>query len=438
MSGVTSSPFRGGLVHVALAVAVLLLVGVGLRLATGVGGLEPQWDEPVMQPIVARIVDEGWSLETAVDYEDTKGPVFFWLYALPAGVVGADVGSLRVVSLVLFVLAGVPLGLIAVLCGLRPTQTAAAAGLYALLPYNAVLGQLFMSEPSFLLGSLLVLLTYAWATASPPNSRARRLGPVLFGVLVALLLHHRPHVAACAGAIVLVATARDGGRSWPWWTACVVAGLVRLPLLIRWGGLVTPEYQERMGFGLRLESLTYLLVALLPCTLLLLWPACARAAGRQRHVVVGAGAFVGLLLGLLAAPDLEATTHGRRVFMGMVATTLGPLGDSTAAAMLTVVLAALGGAALAATLGAAAGGGAHTRTRAGTVASSVAWVAAVTVLLGWAMYGLTRGHLFDRYLLPFVAYLPLLWVFRLPWPLRAAQAAGLLILFVKLASSWLT
>jgi len=433
---VTSSPFRGDLLHVAVAVVIMLIVGVVLRIGTGVAGLEPQWDEPVMQPIVERIVDEGWSLDTAVDYEDTKGPVFFWLYALPAELTGADVSSLRLVSVLLFVLAGVPLGLIAVLCRLHPGQTAGVAALYALLPYNAVLGQLFMSEPSFLLGSLLLLLTFAWATASSPNAPARRIGPLLFGVLVAMLLHHRPHVAACAGAIVLTATLRDGVRSWPWWTACIVAGLVRIPLLIRWGGLVTPAYQERMGFGLRFESLTYLLIALLPCTLLLLWPACVRvgvrAGGRRRYGAVGVGAAIGLLFGLVAAPDFEATTEGRRVFLGMVATTLGPLGDSFLATIAVIALATLGGAALAATLAAPRG------VRDASTRGAVARVAAGTVFLGWAMYGLTRGHLFDRYLLPFVAYLPFLWTLRLPWPLRIAQAVGLLILLVKLATSWLT
>ncbi|MCP3906048.1 MAG: hypothetical protein GY715_20695 [Planctomycetes bacterium] len=428
----TSSPFRGGLRHVVISVAILLVVGVVLRVGSGVASLEASFDEPGMQSIVERIVTEGWSVAAAVDYEDTKGPAFFWLYALPAEVTGADVGSLRLLSVAFFVLAGIPLGLIAVLCGLRPGQTAGAATLYALLPYNAVLGQLFMSEPSFLLGALLLLLVFAWSMAAEPGGAARRLGPVLFGALVAVLLHHRPHIVACAGAIVIVATVRDGARSWPWWTACIVAGLLRIPLFVRWGGVVSPDFQERAGLGLRMESLTYLLVALLPCTLLLLWGAVKREGGRARVVLVGVGAAVGLVLGLTALPDLDATAGGRLVFMGAVATTLGPLGDSTLACAAFVALSALGGACLAATLAAPGG------ERDGVVRGAVLRVAAGTAILGWSMYGLTRGAVYDRYLLPFVAYFPLLWTLRLPWPLRVVQGAGLLILLVKLTMSWLS
>ena len=38
----------------------------------------------------------------------------------------------------------------------------AVAGLYALLPHNAVLGQLVMSEPSFVFGALWLMWVFVW------------------------------------------------------------------------------------------------------------------------------------------------------------------------------------------------------------------------------------------------------------------------------------
>jgi len=71
-------------------------------------------------------------------------------------------------------------------------------------------------------------------------------------VLLAILLHNRIHAVAFAGAICLTAFGRDRLRSWPWWLACVLAGICRLPLWMRWGGLVSPEYQSMHGLGLGL------------------------------------------------------------------------------------------------------------------------------------------------------------------------------------------
>ncbi len=62
-------------------------------------------------------------------------------------------------------------------------------------------------------------------------------------------------------------------------------------------------------------------------------------------------------------------------------------------------------------------------------------LSAWTVLAGWLMYGLTRGVVFDRYMLPYVVLLPFLWVRLLPGWLLSIQGLGLLIIVIRLAMS---
>ena len=127
------------LAHVLTAMIVLFVAIVALRLSTSIADKGPAWDEGVMLPIVQSIVRDGWHTANTIDYQDTKGPVFFWTYALFAEAVGDDVDRLRLVSLGLFLLTGIPLGLLAARVGLGLTQTLGVSVLYALFPYQAVL-----------------------------------------------------------------------------------------------------------------------------------------------------------------------------------------------------------------------------------------------------------------------------------------------------------
>jgi hypothetical protein len=414
-----------------IAVAVLATLSLALRFGTRVSELEPVWDEPLMQPVVAAIVNQGWTAEHMLDYEDTKGPAFFWGYALVAEVLGPSVGVLRIITLAIFVACGVPLGVIAARCGLSAWRVAAVAALWALLPYAAVLGQLFMSEASFLLGALLLVATYLWGEAIP-SGRSRAVPVVVYLLLLSLLLHHRPHVVAYAAAIVLAASRRDGIESWPWWVASALAGLSRLPLYLRWDGLVSEAYQGRMGLGLRLDSMTYVAIALLPCTAAVLVLVLTERRYRGRILWVGAGLVVGLVLGIAAVPDLSLVVDdGRARYMGMVATVLRPVAHTAIFSAGLAGLAAVGGAGLAAIAIVAL------EKPPDRLPRLVVALACMLLLMGWILYGLTRGAVFDRYMLPFIALMPFVWILRLPPWLLAVQAVGLVGLMGRLAWTWL-
>lgn len=415
---------------VLIAVAITLVAGLTLRFGTNIAALGPIWDEPLMQRVVESIVTDGWTVQNTIDYEETKGPSFFWTYAALGELMGTSIDDLRLITLAMFILTGVPLGLIAARCGLSSRQIAGAAALYVLLPYNAVLGQMFMSEASFMLGSMFLLVTFVWGFGSDFRSQRRAAGPIVFGLLLSILLHHRIHAVAFAGAAMLVSFERDRWRSWPWWLACFAAGLTRLPLYLRWDGLVSPEYQHLLGIGLRLDSLTYLAISLLPCTVVLLWPALMDRSLRHCRWWIAAAAVLGLAFGVLAVPDLSLTAQdGKARYLGMVATALRPLQTGPVLLFAIAALSTIGFSALAAS--AAVAFSLPLTGSAGVVHRLAAW----SVLVGWGMYALTRGVVFDRYPLPFVALLPFVLSARTPQWLLVLQALGLLGVVIKLAMS---
>jgi hypothetical protein len=425
-----TAPRRQAWLSVLVAIAVAGAVAIALRAGTNVGEKPAIWDEDVMLPVVTAIVEGGWTAEHLLDYEDTKGPAFFWTYALAAEIVGADLAALRGLSIACFVLGAGAVGWLAARCGFRPALVTAVALLFALTPYLAVLGQLFMSEASFVLGALALALVVTSALGADDRARSRLLGPVAFGVLLAILLHHRPHAAAYAGAAILVALERRRGAAWPWLVAAAAAGLARLPFYIHWGGLVSPSYQAKVELGVRLESVTYLLVALLPATAVMPWPLLRESTLRRRWAWLAAGAAAGLLLGALAAPDLAGDTGGK--FRGLVASVLTRIGPAPLRAVLLALLAGLGGAALAALI--AVTTSAPLRDARTVAIRFAGWV----VLLGCALYAFTRGDVYDRYVAVFLPLLPLVYVDRLPRWLVALQAAMLAAFAGALALRWLT
>ena len=417
------------------AILLVLVVGLALRYTTNVRAKGPTFDEPYIHPPIAALIDEGWSVENAIEFEETKGPALIWTYALAGELVGSELNRLRLVSVAFFVLGSVPLLLIGRACGLAGPRLLVVAALYLLLPHNAVLGQLLMSEPLFVFGSLWLMWVFVWGFGASATSGRRVMGPVVFGAILAILLHNRVHCAAFGAAAVLVAWERDGRQSWPWWVACAAAGLARVPLWIYWGGLVSPQYQGMHGLGFSPASLTYLGAAVAPLTVMFLWPWWVGRSGRPRWLPWSGGAL-GLLLGVLAAPDLAESLQSidgeAQRYLGFVASG-GRLVTASAMWQMIViaVLAAVGLASLASLLAI----GFERRT---WNAEAVVWrLAAWTLVCGWAMYAVTRGFVFDRYLLPWAILLPVLWVRGLPRPLLALQGAGLLLVLGWLTWNWL-
>ena len=106
------------------------------------------------------------------------------------------------------------------------------------LPFEAVLAQLVMGESSYVLGVALMLAVVVWGSATrtddPPGRERRFLGPFLYALVLVVLLHSRIHVVPIAGGVCLALFCRDGFRSWPWWVASIIAGLLRIPLWVRW------------------------------------------------------------------------------------------------------------------------------------------------------------------------------------------------------------
>lgn len=421
-----------------MAVAIVLVAALGVRWSADLSTTTPIFDEQYIIVPINTIIEKGWSVQTAIDFEETKGPAMIWPYAAFGRLVGGDLPTLRMLSVIFFVLSILPLLMLARWAGCSPWQTVAVGVGYVLLPYQLVMGQLVMSEASFVFGAMWLALFFLWGFGRRPAESHRILGPVLFGLLLAVLLHNRIHIVAFAGAACAMATWRDGKASWPWWVASIGAGLLRVPLWVRWEGLVSPEYANLHGLGFRLESMTYLAAALAPLVAVFLvqwW------FGRRRFKwLVWIAGVAGILLTLLAMPDLTVpataevdlnSAHDR--FQGIAATTAlkvaGVLGGGSQA-----VLGLMAGAGLAGLAALAALAMDRDGDRAGgTIAAYAAWV----LLVGWALYAMTRGFVFDRFLLGWAVVLPVCWARLLHPRLLAVQLLALLVIAGRLGWIWL-
>ncbi|MFG0328636.1 MAG: hypothetical protein ACF8PN_01950 [Phycisphaerales bacterium] len=421
-----------------IAMSIAAAIAVLLRIAAGLGGLDPTWDEPLMQPIIERIVDGGWTVENTIDFDDTKGPAFFILYAAGAEIIGAETERLRLLSIVFFVASVGVLAFLVRVLGFDDRRTGLITALFLLLPYHLILSQLFMSEPSFILGGLALMATALWGFGLLGDREHPVAGPALCGLLLVVLLHHRVHAVVYAAAIALVALDHLRWRAWTWWLTLGIAGLLRLPLVLRWDGLVGPSYQDRYGLGLRLESLAYLAAALLPylgCLLVAVWLRSGTETRFARRCSL-AGLLVGIGLGVLSAVDgspfAQTPDPNAGRYLGMIATLIAVFGDRPALATgVAVALAGLGVASIGATVGLLRN---HPRPRDATMIAERLGVA--TALVGWALYALTRGDVFDRYLMPFAILIPLLWARVLPRWLIVIQTIALLTLSVVSIVRW--
>ena len=429
---------------VIVSLLVLLATALSMRYGTGIGDAGPRFDEQYITVPMFQLMEEGWSIQTAIDYEETKGPALIWPYAILGEWLGGDLNALRQVSCLFFVLSGIPLLLIALRCGVRRIELLLAIVGFILLPYELIFSQLVMGEGSFVFGALCLVLVVLWGVGgfggAVDGSRQRGhpvAGPILYGLLLVILLHSRVHAVAWAGAACLATWQLKGVRSWPWWVASIGAGLLRVPLWIRWGGLVSPEYQNLHGLGFRLESLTYLGAALLPLVGMFLIVFCWRYRFCRWWFLCPAGAVIGLVLALVAMPDLFipdtldlSLQHDR--YQGILATTVLQIGGGGTGSLVLLGLACVLGLA---SLGALAAMAFELPSSdgIGILARLQTWALA----LGCGLYMLTRGFVFDRFLLVWAVGMSVLWCRLLPRWLLGVQLLVLLVIAVRLASVWL-
>jgi len=234
-----------GLAWLAVAAA-----SFALHFGSNLRSIDTIRDEHRMKVPIDHILQRGWSVETMLDYQEVKGPAFYWTYAAAGELFGGSMNDMRFTTLLFFVAAAIPLLLIAGRCVRAGSSLPAISAFYLLIPYNLPQGQLLMSEISFILLALIGMWVFVWGFGASAEGEHRIAGPVFFAIVLSLALDHRPQAVAFAGAVALVSLERDGLRSWPWWLACVAAGVSRLPLWAYWGGLVT-RGSSASGCGLK-------------------------------------------------------------------------------------------------------------------------------------------------------------------------------------------
>jgi hypothetical protein len=208
----------------------------------------------------------------------------------------------------------------------------------------------------------------------------------------------------------------------------VIAGLLRIPLWSRWGGLVSPEYQSLHGLGFRLESLSYLAAALVPFVGVFAIEGWRVAKSK---IFMMTACIVGVLLVLFAMPDLNVPdvidySNSNERFQGIASTIASTL--SPQVGIQKIVLALLAGLGLAGLAGLW-----HCRDRVKVLGSITFW----SFTFGWLLYALTRGFVFDRFLLTWAFLLPIVWVRVLPTWLLAIQYSFLVFIAAWLTSTWL-
>lgn len=450
------------------ALAMVIVLTVGVRIGRDVATLRPRFDEPWIRAPIETIVRDGWSVRTAIDFEETKGPAMVWPYALFGQFVGGGLGDLRLATMVFFVVGTALLLAIARRAGVHGPGLLAVALLHCLVPQQLVLSQLVMSEAIFVATVLAMILVFLRGfERRDGGSGCSIAAPVLFGLLLSVALHNRVHAVAFAAACALVAVQRDRLRAWPWVAALLLAGLSRVPLMLRWEGLVSPKYREmhQLGGGsaslLQCSNATYLLAALLPWTAVFLWPAWRgeaagrgmspddRAAGRRWIVVA---AVMGLLLAWVAPPLLASrlpapsdwqvrAPDGLSRYLGPAAT-IARLGGASIAVQGAVlgVLAAIGSASLGAIAvlswrrQRADRGHATEATEEHILGRLTFW----TLVSGIALYVTTQSFVLDRYILPWAALVPILWWRWLPRWLVALMAVALAALAAQGVVRWLS
>jgi hypothetical protein len=457
-----------------LSLLFIVVFAMTLRFGTVITNRGPIFDERWITRPIAELIRNGWDVQRAIDFQETKGPALIWPYAAggamliddPHEVAGADapaggqdgrspeawdppipggpapappemLSALRVISILCFVLGVVPILILASACGIRGPPLLLVTVLYALLPQLAVLGQLVMGEVSFMLIALVMLVVVMWGCGVGNGTRHPVAGPIVYALLLAVLLHSRVHAAPFAVAIALATFQRESWRSWPWWVASLAGGLLRLPLWIRWGGPVSSDFQQLHGVGLRLESLTYLAAAMvLPLGIFLLaW--CLKPRASRWWWLPIAGMAVGAVLASVAPinfsiPESLDLSLLQDRFQGTAATAAGVIGgDGLGRAIVLGLMAMVGLGGLGALVVASL------ERKARTVDGLLLRIQAFAITCGWLMYAATRGFVFDRYLLVWCVALPIAWILVLPRVLIAVQVVPMVAALAWFVYAWL-
>ena len=409
-----------------LAFGILLL---GLRAASSILEKEAVFDEQYITVPMFDLIEEGWSVDTAIDFEETKGPALIWPYAIVGNLFGGTLNDLRLVSL----LASVASLFVLLLIALREQCSTKCLILIAigwlLLPYNLVFSEIVMGEVSFVFFSLIAVYGY-YIGSERGDGESKWLGMLCYGVALCVALHSRIHVVAIAGAICIHAFSKQRFRSLPWWCITLAAGLLRIPLWMRWGGLVSPEYQSLHGLGFRMQGTAYLLAALLPLT-----GVFAIEAWRKLNKTSGLFAMFafGFILMLVAQPDLHIPETidfdvPNERFQGIVATAAQLFSSNDFIQSLFL--------ALCAGIGCSGLFGLWKLTT--SEGNSTACELSVIVLtLGCALYLFTRGFVFDRFLYTWAFLLPIAWIKRLSPQLLIMQLLMLSVIAGRLVYVWL-
>jgi hypothetical protein len=410
------------------AIFLVAVVLFGLRWSTDILSKGPVFDERFITVPIYNLMNDGWSVETAIDFQETKGPALIWPYAFLGELLGGTLNDLRLISVWCSIIAMGILSWIAVRSSLYRANLPLIAIGWLLLPYNLVFSEIVMGEVSFLLLSLLAVATFLWGLEERAGTSRRFIAPILYCIAIAVALHSRIHVVALAGGVCFTAFALQGTRSWPWWVASVIAGLLRIPLWSRWGGLVSPEYQALHGLGFRLESLSYLAAAMVPFVGVFAIEGWRVAKSK---IFMMTACIVGVLLVLFAMPNLNVPdvidySNSNERFQGIASTIASTL--SPQVGIQKIVLALLAGLGLAGLAGLW-----HCRDRVKVLGSITFW----SFTFGWLLYALTRGFVFDRFLLTWAFLLPIVWVRVLPTWLLAIQYSFLVFIAAWLTSTWL-
>ncbi|HIO53067.1 MAG TPA: hypothetical protein EYN32_05425 [Phycisphaerales bacterium] len=410
----------------AIFVAVVLF---GVRWSSGIMNKGPVLDEKYITVPINDIITKGWTVETAIDFQETKGPAMIWQYAFFGKMLGGTLNDLRLISVWSSLLCLVLLTWVAVRSAVYRKNLYYIAIGWLLIPYNLVFSEIVMGEVSFLLLSLFAVVAFIWGIEENAPKYRRFVAPLLYCVAVSVALHSRIHVVALTGGICFTAFALLGLRSWPWWVASVLAGLLRIPLWMRWGGLVSPEYQTLHGLGFRLESLSYLAGAMVPFVGVFAIEGWRIAKSRLFLII---SFCIGVLLVLSAMPDLVVPSgdidyvNNNDRFQGIAATLVKRI--SLNGAVQQGILASLAGVGLAGLAGLWV-----CKDRARIVGSITFW----SLTFGWLLYAMTRGFVFDRFLLTWAFLLPIVWFKILPKRLLIPQYVLLTVIAAWLSVTWL-
>ncbi len=64
------------------AVILVAVTGLALRYATNILDKGTVYDERFIRAPIDDLIARGWSVETAIDFTETKGPTMIWSYAI--------------------------------------------------------------------------------------------------------------------------------------------------------------------------------------------------------------------------------------------------------------------------------------------------------------------------------------------------------------------